>query len=262
MKVVLLAGGFGTRISEESGIRPKPMVEIGGRPILWHIMKIFSHYGINEFIICCGYKGFMIKEYFSNYFLYNSDVTFDMKNNQMQVHLMHSEPWKVTLVDTGELTMTGGRIKRIKEYIGNETFCLTCGDGVSDVNINDLIMHHKNQGLLATLTSVRQHGRFGVFNLKPSDSKISYFQEKPQGDGDDSAWINGGFFVFEPEVFDYIEGDTTIFEREPLENLAKDGQLSAFRHTTFWQPMDTLRDKNLLDGLWNENKAPWKIWKD
>jgi glucose-1-phosphate cytidylyltransferase len=262
MKVVLLAGGFGTRISEESGVRPKPMVEIGGRPILWHIMKIYSHYGLNDFIICCGYKGYMIKEYFSNYFLHNSDVTFDMKNNQMKVHSMHSEPWKVTLVDTGELTLTGGRIKRVKEYIGNETFCLTYGDGVSDVNINNLIMHHKNQGLYATLTSVRQHGRFGVFNLKSGDSRIEYFKEKPQEQGDSTAWINGGFFVLEPEVFEYIEGDSTVFEREPLEALAKDGQLSAFRHTAFWQSMDTLRDKNLLEELLDEDKAPWKLWKD
>lgn len=262
MKVVLLAGGFGTRISEESGTRPKPMVEIGGRPILWHIMKIYSHYGLNEFIICCGYKGFMIKEYFSNYFLHNSDVTFDMKNNKMQVHSMNSEPWKVTLVDTGEASMTGGRIKRVKDYIGDEPFCLTYGDGVSDVNINDLIMHHKNSGMLATLTSVRQHGRFGVFNLKPGDSKIGSFKEKPEGDGDNTAWINGGFFVLEPEVLDYIEGDSTVFEQEPLQKLAQDGQLNAFKHTDFWQPMDTLRDKNLLDGLLKEGKAPWKTWED
>jgi len=262
MKVVLLAGGFGTRISEESGTRPKPMVEIGGRPILWHIMKIYSHYGLNDFIICCGYKGYMIKEYFSNYFLYNSDVTFDMKNNKMQVHSMNSEPWKVTLVDTGEASMTGGRIKRVKDYIGDEPFCLTYGDGVSDVNINELIMHHKNSGMLATLTSVRQHGRFGVFNLKPGDSKIGSFKEKPEGDGDNTAWINGGFFVLEPEVLDYIEGDSTVFEQEPLQKLAQDGQLNAFQHTDFWQPMDTLRDKNLLDRLWNEGKAPWKSWED
>lgn len=262
MKVVLLAGGFGTRISEESGTRPKPMVEIGGRPILWHIMKIYSHYGLNDFIICCGYKGYLIKEYFSNYFLHNSDVTFDMKNNQMQVHSMNSEPWKVTLVDTGEGSMTGGRIKRVKDYIGDEPFCLTYGDGVSDVNINELIMHHKNSGMLATLTSVRQHGRFGVFNLKPDDSKISYFKEKPEGDGDNTAWINGGFFVLQPDVLDYIEGDSTVFEQEPLQKLAKDGQLNAFKHTAFWQPMDTLRDKNVLDGLWQENRAPWKVWND
>lgn len=210
MKAVLLAGGFGTRISEESGIRPKPMVEVGGKPILWHIMKIYSHYGINDFIICCGYKGNMIKEYFSNYFLFSSDVTFDMKNNNMKVHRMNAEPWTVTLVDTGESSMTGGRIKRVREYIGNETFCLTYGDGVSDVNINDLIMHHNNQGVLATLTSVRQHGRFGVFNLPMGESKIRYFKEKPKGDGDDTAWINGGFFVLEPAVMDYIENDSKI----------------------------------------------------
>jgi glucose-1-phosphate cytidylyltransferase len=262
MKVVLLAGGFGTRISEESGVRPKPMVEIGGKPILWHIMKIFSHYGLNEFVICCGYKGYIIKEYFSNYFLHNSDVTFDMKNNKMKVHSMHSEPWKVTLVDTGELTMTGGRLKRVKEYVGDETFCMTYGDGVSDVNINELIMFHQNQGGYATLTSVRQHGRFGVFNLKPGDNKINYFQEKPQGEADGTAWINGGFFVLEPQVFDYIEGDSTVFERDPLEKLANDGQLSAFKHTSFWQPMDTLRDKNLLENLWKESRAPWRIWND
>lgn len=260
MKAVLLAGGFGTRISEESGIRPKPMVEIGGKPILWHIMKIYSHYGINDFIICCGYKGNMIKEYFSNYFLFSSDVTFDMKNNNMKVHRMNAEPWTVTLVDTGESSMTGGRIKRVKEYIGNETFCLTYGDGVSDVNINDLIMHHNNQGVLATLTSVRQHGRFGVFNLPPDESKVRYFKEKPKGDGDDTAWINGGFFVLEPGVIDYIDGDDTVFEREPLEKLAADGELCAFRHTGFWQPMDTLRDKNLLEGLWSGPNPPWKVW--
>ncbi len=262
MKVVLLAGGFGTRISEESGIRPKPMVEIGGFPILWHIMKIYSHYGLNDFIICCGYKGYIIKEYFSNYFLYNSDITFDMKTNSMKVHRMHAEPWKVTLVDTGEMTMTGGRLKRVREYIGKETFCMTYGDGVSDININALIIHHKNEGLMATLTSVRQHGRFGVFNLPPGDTRIRYFKEKPKVDGDDTAWINGGFFVLEPEVIDYIDEDSTVFERDPLEKLASDGQLSAFRHLGFWQPMDTLRDKNLLDGLWNQNKAPWKIWDD
>jgi glucose-1-phosphate cytidylyltransferase len=262
MKVVLLAGGFGTRISEESGIRPKPMVEVGGRPILWHIMKIYSHYGLNEFIICCGYKSYIIKEYFSNYFLHNSDVTFDMKNNKMQVHSMKSEPWKVTLVDTGELTMTGGRVKRIRDYIGDETFCMTYGDGVSNVNINDLIMHHQNQGTYATLTSVRQPGRFGVFNLNEGSSKIRTFQEKPVGESDGTAWINGGFFILEPEVIDYIEGDATTFEKEPLEQLARDGQLSAFRHTGFWQPMDTLRDKNVLENLWKEGNAPWKVWED
>ena len=260
MKAVLLAGGFGTRISEESGIRPKPMVEVGGKPILWHIMKIYSHYGINDFIICLGYKGNIIKEYFSNYFLTNSDVTFDMQNNQMKVHKVRTEPWSVTLVDTGELCMTGGRLKRVKEYIGSETFCMTYGDGVSNININDLILHHKNQGVLATLTSVRQHGRFGVFNLHPGESKIRYFREKPKNEGDDTAWINGGFFVLEPKVLEYIENDQTVFEREPLEMLAADGQLCAFKHTGFWQPMDTLRDKNLLEGLWQSSNPPWKVW--
>jgi glucose-1-phosphate cytidylyltransferase len=260
MKVVLLAGGFGTRISEESGIHPKPMVEIGGRPILWHIMKIYSYYGLNDFIICCGYKGDMIKEYFSNYFLYNSDVTFDMKKNKMKVHQTHTESWSVTLVDTGEMSMTGGRLKRVKDYIGDETFCMTYGDGVSDVTIDNLIMHHKNQGVLATLTSVRQHGRFGVFNLPPNECKINYFKEKPRSNHGDAAWINGGFFVLEPKVIDYIEGDYTVFEREPLENLAIDGELCAFKHTGFWQPMDTLRDKNLLEDLWKSGKPPWRIW--
>ena len=259
---MLLAGGFGTRISEESGIRPKPMVEIGGRPILWHIMKIYSHYGLNDFIICCGYKAYIIKEYFSNYFLHNSDITFDMKTNQMKVHSMNSEPWNVTLVDTGEMTLTGGRIKRVSEYIGNETFCMTYGDGVADVNINELIMHHKNEGTHATLTAVRQQGRFGVFNLKSGGSKISTFREKPQGDGDESAWINGGFFILEPEVLDYIEGDSTSFEKEPLEKLATEGELSAYKHSGFWQPMDTLRDKNVLDSMWKKGEAPWKLWND
>lgn len=259
MKVVILAGGFGTRLSEESGVRPKPMVEIGGKPILWHIMKIYSHYGLNEFIICCGYKGYIIKEYFSNYFLHNSDVTFDMTSNVMTVHRMHAEPWKVTLVDTGELSLTGGRLKKVSNYIGNETFCMTYGDGVSDVNISDLIKYHSDHKELATLTAVRQHGRFGVFNLASGDSRIKYFKEKPQGDGDDTAWINGGFFVLEPQVIDYIDGDTTSFEKEPMERLAKDGKLNAFRHTGFWQPMDTLRDKMLLEDLWSKT-APWKVW--
>lgn len=260
MKAVILAGGFGTRISEETGIRPKPMVEIGDKPILWHIMKIYSKYGINEFIICCGYKGNMIKEYFSNYFLYSSDVTFDMKNNNMKVHNMSSEPWKVTLVDTGESTMTGGRLKRVKDYIGNETFCLTYGDGVSDINIDKLIIFHKNHGKLATLTSVRQHGRFGVFTLQGNETQINYFKEKPKGEAEGTAWINGGFFVLEPGVLDYIEGDSTVFEREPLEKLAESGNLFANKHEGFWQPMDTLRDKNLLEDLWNSGKAPWKVW--
>lgn len=260
MKAVILAGGFGTRISEESGIRPKPMVEIGGKPILWHIMKTYSHYGINDFIICCGYKGYMIKEYFSNYFLHNADVTFDMKSNNMKVHNMNSEPWSVTLVDTGENTMTGGRVKRVAEHIGNETFCMTYGDGVSNVDINKLIIFHKNHGKRATLTSVRQPGRFGIFSLKSDEDQIKYFKEKPKGDTDGTAWINGGFFVLEPSVIDLIEGDSTVFEREPLEKLANSQNLYAYKHTDFWQPMDTLRDKNVLEDLWKENNAPWKIW--
>ena len=260
MKAVILAGGFGTRISEESGVRPKPMVEIGGKPILWHIMKTYSHYGINDFIICCGYKGYMIKEYFSNYFLHTADVTFDMKTNNMEVHNMNSEPWKVTLVDTGENTMTGGRVKRVAEYIGNETFCLTYGDGVSNIDINKLIMFHKNHGKLATLTSVRQPGRFGVFTLHGDETQINYFKEKPKGDSDGTAWINGGYFVLEPEVLDLIEDDATVFEKSPLESLASSGNLFAYKHTDFWQPMDTLRDKNVLEGMWDSNNAPWKVW--
>jgi len=260
MKAVILAGGLGTRISEESGIRPKPMVEVGGKPIMWHIMKTYSYYGINDFIICCGYKGYVIKEYFSNYFLHTADVTFDMKTNNMKVHNMNSEPWTVTLVDTGEDTMTGGRVKRVAEYIGNETFCLTYGDGVSNVNINELIMFHKNHGRKATLTAVRQPGRFGVFTLKSDETKIKYFKEKPQGNTNGTAWINGGYFVLEPEVLDYIKGDSTVFEKEPLENLATDGELYSFKHLDFWQPMDTLRDKNVLEELWHEENAPWKVW--
>lgn len=260
MKAVILAGGFGTRISEESGVRPKPMVEIGGKPIMWHIMKTYSYYGINDFIICCGYKGYVIKEYFSNYFLHNADVTFDMKTNNMEVHSMNSEPWKVTLVDTGENTMTGGRVKRVADYIGDETFCLTYGDGVSNVNINELIMHHKNHGKKATLTAVRQPGRFGVFTLKGDESQIKYFQEKPKGNTDGSAWINGGYFVLEPGVLNYIEGDNTVFEKDPLEKLAAEGELFSFKHTDFWQPMDTLRDKNVLDEIWESGNAPWKVW--
>ncbi|MGQ8338389.1 glucose-1-phosphate cytidylyltransferase [Sunxiuqinia sp. A32] len=260
MKAVILAGGFGTRISEESGVRPKPMVEIGGKPILWHIMKTYSHYGINDFIICCGYKGYMIKEYFSNYFLHTADVTFDMKTNNMKVHNMNSEPWSVTLVDTGENTMTGGRVKRVKDYIGDETFCLTYGDGVCNINIDDLIMFHKNHGKNATLTSVRQPGRFGVFTLHGDNTQINYFKEKPKGDTDGTAWINGGYFVLEPEVLDLIDGDSTVFEKGPLEELATSGNLFAYKHTDFWQPMDTLRDKNVLENLWESGTAPWKVW--
>jgi len=258
MKAVILAGGFGTRISEESGVRPKPMIEIGGKPILWHIMKIYSAYGINDFIICLGYKGCMIKEYFANYWLQMSDVTFDFRNNKKEVHQNGTEPWKVTLVDTGQDTMTGGRIKRVRAYIGQETFCLTYGDGVTDVNIRELIAFHKDHKGLATLTAVQSPGRFGAFNLRDGQTSIEGFKEKPLGDG---AWINGGFFVLETGVMDYIEGDSTVWEREPLEKIARDGKLFAFRHGGFWQPMDTLRDKNVLEGLWQTGKAPWMVWK-
>ena len=255
MNAIILAGGFGTRISEESGIRPKPMVEVGGKPILWHIMKIYSAYGINDFIICLGYKGHIIKEYFANYCLNNSDVTFDMRNNTMDIHSNNTEPWNVTLVHTGHDVMTGGRLKRVKKFIGNETFCMTYGDGVSDVNIGELIKYHREQGVLATLTAVQQPGRFGAFTLTTEDTKIGQFTEKPSGH--DQPWINGGFFVLEPEVIDYIEDDNTSWEKKPMELLAQAGELAAFRHTGFWQPMDTLRDKNYLEELWQAGKAPW-----
>jgi len=258
MKAVILAGGYGTRISEESAIRPKPMVEIGNRPILWHIMKIYSAHGINEFIICCGYKGHMIKEYFANYYLHHADVTFDMRENRMTVHHTKIEPWQVTLVDTGENTMTGGRIKRIQPYVGNETFCLTYGDGVSDVDIRALLAYHREQGVTVTLTAVQPPGRFGAFSLSEGQTLIESFKEKPKGDG---AYINGGFFVVEPAAFDLIAGDETVWEREPLEQLAQRGQLAAYRHHGFWHPMDTLRDKNYLEGLWQSSQAPWKIWE-
>ena len=257
MKVVILAGGRGTRISEESDFRPKPLVEIGGYPILWHILKIYSTYGFNEFIICLGYKGYLIKEYFSNYFLHMSDVTFDMEKNEMQVHHKHTEPWKITLVDTGAETMTGGRVKRVADYVGDETFMLTYGDGVADIDINVLLKFHQNNGRLATLTAIQTPGRFGLANINTHNEVVS-FVEKPLGDG---SWINGGFFVFQPEVFNYLTDDTTILEREPLEKLAKEGQLMAYKHKKFWQPMDTTRDKNLLEGLWQTAKAPWKIWE-
>lgn len=257
MKAVILAGGYGTRLSEETYIKPKPMVEIGEQPILWHIMKIYSYYGINDFIICCGYKGSMIKDYFANYFIHRSDVTFDMKKNKVQVHQNDVEPWKVTLVDTGDGTMTGGRLKRVKEYLDDETFCLTYGDGVSDVNITKLIEFHRTQGKLATLTAVQEPGRFGVFKLDDDDVEIRSFQEKPMGAG---AWINGGFFVLEPGVIDYIKGDETVWEHEPLRNLARTGQLVAYKHSDFWQPMDTLRDKKVLEGVWNSENPAWKIW--
>ena len=257
MKVVILAGGMGTRISEETAVRPKPMVEIGGKPILWHIMKVYSHFGYNDFVICLGYKGYMIKEYFSNYFLHMSDVTFDMEQNSMEVHQKHVEPWKVTLVDTGDDSNTGGRVKRIAPYISDETFMLTYGDGVADINIGALINYHRAHGKLATVTSTQPSGRFGAL-ICDAANRVTSFQEKPAGDG---SWINGGFFVFEPEIFDRIPGNDTVLEREPLEGLARDGQLVAYRHSGFWQPMDTLRDKLHLEELWARGKAPWKMWE-
>jgi len=255
MKAVLLAGGLGTRISEETSLKPKPMIEIGGKPILWHIMKIYSSHGINEFIICCGYKGYVIKEYFANYFLHMSDVTFDMAENRMDIHQNNAEPWKVTLVDTGEQTMTGGRLKRVRQYLGEEDFCFTYGDGVSDIDISSLVDFHKKQRKLATVTAVQPAGRFGA--LKLEERMVAGFEEKPQGDG---GWINGGFFVLSPKAIDHIEGDATVWEKEPLEKLASTRQLSAYLHRGFWQPMDTLRDKNHLEELWTGGKAPWKKW--
>ena len=257
MKAVILAGGLGSRISEETSARPKPMIEIGGKPILWHIMKIYSHHGINDFIICCGYKGYVIKEYFSNYFLHMSDVTFDMSANTLEVHHRKAEPWRVTLVDTGEDTMTGGRIKRISKYIENEdAFCMTYGDGVGDVNITELLALHKSKGTLATLTATLPPGRFGALQI--ADGKVLSVKEKPQGDG---ASINGGYFVLSPSVLDLIPGDQTIWERGPLETLAAKDQLASYIHTGFWQPMDTLREKNYLEELWQSGHAPWKVWK-
>ncbi len=257
MKVVILAGGFGTRILEESHLKPKPMIEIGGKPILWHIMKIYSAYGINEFIICAGYKAHIIKEYFANYFLYMSDVTFDLKYNQMIIHDSAAEPWKVTIVDTGEYTQTGGRLKRVAKYLeGEELFCFTYGDGLSDVNIADEIAFHRKHGKLATILAVQPPGRFGALVLG-DDNRVINFQEKPKGNG---GWINGGFFVLSPKVLDLIEGDHTVWEVEPLQTLAKMGELVAYRHHGFWHPMDTLRDKNYLEELWRSGRAPWKVW--
>ncbi|MEI6566736.1 MAG: glucose-1-phosphate cytidylyltransferase [Verrucomicrobiota bacterium] len=254
MKAVILAGGMGTRISEETHIRPKPMIEIGGKPILWHIMKTYSTHGITDFVICCGFKGYVIKEYFSNYFLHTSDVTFDMSQNRMEVHHRSGEPWRVTLVDTGESTMTGGRIKRVAPFLDGD-FCLTYGDGVADVDISGLVAFHEEQKTLCTLTAVQPPGRFGALDM--SGSRIVSFQEKPQGD---SSWINGGFFVCSPKVLDFIEDDTTVWERKPLETLARGNQLSAYLHKGFWQPMDTLRDKLQLEELWASGQAPWKVW--
>jgi glucose-1-phosphate cytidylyltransferase len=256
MKAVILAGGLGTRISEESISRPKPMIEIGGKPILWHIMKIYSHYGINDFIVCCGYKGYVIKEYFANYFLHMSDVTFDMKKNSMEVHQGFAEPWKVTLVDTGEDTMTGGRLKRVGQYVKDEeAFCFTYGDGVSDIDISSLINFHQKQGVKATLTAVYPPGRFGALDI--ADHKVTTFKEKPKGDG---GMINGGFFVLSPAILPLIKDDSTVWEQGPLEALAKESQIAAYEHAGFWQPMDTLRDKNYLEALWASGQAPWKSW--
>ncbi|WP_439481870.1 glucose-1-phosphate cytidylyltransferase [Cyclobacterium plantarum] len=260
MKAVILAGGFGTRISEESTVRPKPMVEIGDKPILWHIMKMYAHHGISDFIICCGYKGHVIKDYFINYHLMHSDFTVNLDTNEVKVHQQHATPWKVTLVDTGLETMTGGRLKRIKEYIGNETFCMTYGDGVSNVNIRESIQFHKKEGVAATLTAVRQPGRFGAFVLSSPGTRIQQFREKPQGDGTEGAMINGGFFVLEPSVFDLIEDDETVWEREPMEKLTNINEMAAYVHHGFWQAMDSLRDKNYLETLWSSGKAPWKVW--
>jgi glucose-1-phosphate cytidylyltransferase len=256
MKVVILAGGMGTRIAEETHTRPKPMIEIGGRPILWHVMKIYSAHGLNDFIICLGYKGYMIKEYFANYFLHMSDVTFDMAQNKMEVHQKNAEPWRVTLIDTGEATMTGGRLKRVARYLDGEDFCFTYGDGVGDVDIPALIQHHKSRKKLATVTATQPPGRYGAMVLD-SGNMVSRFQEKPQGDG---GWINGGFFVLSPKAIEFISGDNTIWEREPMERLAAESQLAAYPHRGFWQPMDTLRDKIHLEELWASGRAPWKVW--
>lgn len=257
MKAVILAGGLGTRISEETVVKPKPMVEIGSKPILWHIMSIYSAHGINDFVICCGYKGEIIKQYFASYYLRLADVTFDLRNNSMDIHTNGAEPWKVTLVDTGDGSMTGGRLRRVRDYLDDETFCFTYGDGVTDVNIREVIDFHKSNHVSATLVAVQPPGRFGAFALGQNQVKVASFHEKPQGDG---AWVNGGFFVLEPDVFEYIDGDNTVWEAEPLERLAREGKLAAYRHGGFWQPMDTLRDKMYLEDLWSRNDAPWKIW--
>jgi glucose-1-phosphate cytidylyltransferase len=255
MKAVILAGGLGTRLSEETVARPKPMIEIGGKPVLWHILKIYSHHGINDFIICLGYKGYMVKEYFANYFLHTSDVTFDLASNQMQVHHRHAEPWRVTLVDTGEHTQTAGRLKRAAEFLDNDTFCFTYGDGLANVDIKAQLAFHRDRATLATVCAVQPPGRFGALDI--TGARITRFTEKPQGDG---SWINGGFFLLQPGALRYIDGDDSIWEREPLENLARDEQLSAYMHHGFWHPMDTLRDKTKLEELWHSGKALWKIW--
>lgn len=256
MKVVILAGGLGTRLSEETTIKPKPMVEIGGKPILWHIMKIYSHYGFNEFIICLGYKGYLIKEYFANYFLHQSDVTIGLQNNKIEIHNNKVEPWKITLIDTGDNTMTGGRILRVKDYIGDETFMMTYGDGVADINITGPLKFHRSKNKVATVTAAQPIGRFGALDID-DDNNVRHFIEKPEGDG---KWVNAGFFILEPKVFDYIKDDSTFFEREPLEELSKRNQLAAYLHHGFWMPMDKLSDKNELENMWASGKAPWKIW--
>jgi glucose-1-phosphate cytidylyltransferase len=256
MKVVILAGGLGTRISEETTVRPKPMVEIGGRPILWHILKIYSAHGLNDFVICLGYKGYMIKEYFANYYLHMSDVTFDMSSNRMEVHENSAEPWRVTLVDTGEQTMTGGRLKRVARYLEDDDFCFAYGDGLADIDLGKLIAFHREQGTKATVTAVQPPGRFGALDLHAN--RIRSFQEKPQGDG---GWVSGGFFVLSPAVLDYIDGDDTVWERAPMQRLANEGQMAAFLHRGFWQPMDTLRDRTYLEELWGGARAPWKVWR-
>ena len=257
MKAVILAGGYGTRISEESTVRPKPMVEIGGKPILWHIMKIFSAHRIQDFVICAGYRSYMIKEYFANYFLHTTDLTVDLLENRIEWHASSAEPWRVTIVDTGDGTMTGGRLKRVRDYIGDEMFCMTYGDCVADLDMTRLLDAHRSWGSLVTLTAVKPPGRFGAVVLSEGQHAIESFKEKPHSDG---AWVNGGFFVVEPEALDYVEGDSTIWEREPLEGMARSGKLSAYRHEGFWHPMDTLRDKMVLDELWASGKAPWHIW--
>ena len=256
IKTVILAGGLGTRLSEETHLKPKPMVEIGGRPILWHIMKIYSHYNFNDFIVCCGYKGYIIKEYFANYSLHNSDITFNLSDNKIEVHTKKTEPWKITLIDTGEKTMTGGRLARVKDYLKNdEPFFFTYGDGLANIDLNELLHHHYKEERIATLSAVKPPGRFGAISL--ADNNVLKFQEKPEGD---KAWINGGFFVLDPEIFNLIKDDNCIWEKEPLEILASKNQLSAYKHKGFWQPMDTLRDKNKLNEMWENDNAPWKLW--
>ncbi|MEK7989614.1 MAG: glucose-1-phosphate cytidylyltransferase [Thiotrichaceae bacterium] len=257
MQAVILAGGLGTRLSEETSLKPKPMVEIGGRPMLWHIMKIYSSYGINDFIICLGYKGYVIKEYFANYLLHQSDITIDLSKNDIHIHRHNAEPWKITLIDTGEQTQTGGRLKRVRKFLTEDAFCFTYGDGLADINLNTLLDFHKRNEKLATVLAVQPLGRFGALTIE-SDNRVSAFEEKPRGE---SGWINGGFFILSPKVIDYIDNDTTTWEKAPLINLTKEGQLAAYTHQGFWHPMDTLRDKNYLENLWQTGDAPWKVWK-